>query len=57
MLYRILVDLERQLGLDPLDGDWYLEGSSINAIVDYYVRKLDPETCVTEPNKRMHPPR
>ena len=57
MLYRILVDIERQLGLDPWDGDWCFEGSSVDAIVDYYVRKLDLEPRVTEPNKGMHPPR
>jgi len=35
ILYRPLVDLERELGLDPLVGDWELEGSSITAGLDY----------------------
>jgi hypothetical protein len=40
-----------------LDGEWEFEGSSINAIVEYYVRQLDLDTCLTEPTKRMNRPR
>lgn len=36
-LYRILVDIEQQLGVHPLDGNWSFEGDSIGAIVAYYV--------------------
>ena len=38
--YRILVDVERQLGVRPLDGNWSFEGDSIGAVIAYYVKLL-----------------
>ena len=38
--YRILIDIERDLGIHPLDGNWSLEGNSIRAIVAYYVKLI-----------------
>ena len=37
---RILVDIEGQLGVHPLDGNWSFEGDSIRAIVVYYVELI-----------------
>jgi hypothetical protein len=34
-LYRILLDIEGQLGVHPLDGNWSFNGDSIGAIVAY----------------------
>ncbi len=38
--YRILVDVERQLGVHPLDGNWSFDGDSIGAVIAYYVKLM-----------------
>ncbi len=40
MHYRILVDIEKQLGLNPLKGNWSFENASIKALIVYYDRIL-----------------
>lgn len=34
--YRIIVDIEQQLGLSPLEGDWCFDEGSIGGLVSYY---------------------
>jgi hypothetical protein len=38
--YRILVDVEHQLGVHPLDGNWSFDGDSIGAVIAYYVKLM-----------------
>ncbi len=34
--YRIIVDIEQQLGIGTFEGDWCFEEGSLNGLVDYY---------------------
>ena len=47
-LVRILVDIEQQLGIGGLQGNWQFEDGSVNAIVDYYVHLLSPDSSESE---------
>ena len=38
--YRILVDIERQLDVHPLDGNWSFDGDSMGAVIAYYVNLM-----------------
>ena len=40
---RILFDIESQLGLNPLEGNWSFENASINALINYYDRQINKD--------------